>query len=132
MACSGQWTGGPKKAGRGAFIYRRMPGINFGRLRTPGEPGMGRRALRRRRQAAKCPIPAHAMNASPEPAVRAERLTKVYKTALAVDGISFALPFGSITGLLGGNGAGKTTTIAMLMGLTTPTSGTAQALGADM
>jgi ABC-2 type transport system ATP-binding protein len=72
------------------------------------------------------------MDSSPEPAVRADRLTKVYKTAAAVDGISFALPYGSITGLLGGNGAGKTTTIAMLMGLTTPTSGTARVLGADM
>jgi ABC-2 type transport system ATP-binding protein len=69
---------------------------------------------------------------TPEPAVRADRLTKVYKTSTAVDGISFALTPGSITGLLGGNGAGKTTTIAMLMGLTTPTSGTIRVLGADM
>jgi len=69
---------------------------------------------------------------TPEPAVRADRLTKVYKTSTAVDGISFALPRGSITGLLGGNGAGKTTTIAMLMGLTTPTSGSIRVLGADM
>ncbi|MEN3379065.1 MAG: type transport system ATP-binding protein [Hyphomicrobiales bacterium] len=69
---------------------------------------------------------------TPEPTVRADRLTKVYKTSTAVDGISFALPRGSITGLLGGNGAGKTTTIAMLMGLTTPTSGTIRVLGADM
>ena len=69
---------------------------------------------------------------TPEPAVRADCLTKVYKTSTAVDGISFALPQGSITGLLGGNGAGKTTTIAMLMGLTTPTSGSIRVLGADM
>ena len=72
------------------------------------------------------------MDASSEPAVRADRLTKVYKTAVAVDGISFTLPYGSITGLLGGNGAGKTTTIAMLMGLTTPTSGATRVLGVDM
>ncbi len=50
----------------------------------------------------------------------------------AVDDISFRLPSGSITGLLGGNGAGKTTTIAMIMGLVTPTSGTVSVLGADM
>jgi ABC-2 type transport system ATP-binding protein len=67
-----------------------------------------------------------------EPAVRVDRLAKVYKTATAVDGISFALPRGSITGLLGGNGAGKTTTIAMLMGLVTPTAGSARVLGAEM
>jgi ABC-2 type transport system ATP-binding protein len=72
------------------------------------------------------------MDALSEPVVRADRLKKVYKTSMAVDGISFSLPRGSITGLLGGNGAGKTTTIAMLMGLVTPTSGTARVLGSDM
>jgi ABC-2 type transport system ATP-binding protein len=56
----------------------------------------------------------------------------MYKTVLAVDGISFTLAPGSITGLLGGNGAGKTTTIAMIMGLTTPTSGRVMVLGAEM
>jgi ABC-2 type transport system ATP-binding protein len=69
---------------------------------------------------------------TPDPVVRVDRLAKVYKTSVAVDGISFALPRGSITGLLGGNGAGKTTTIAMLMGLVTPTAGTARVLGAEM
>ena len=72
------------------------------------------------------------MDALSEPVVRADRLKKVYKTSMAVDGISFSLPRGSITGLLGGNGAGKTTTIAMLMGLVTPTSGTVRVLGSDM
>jgi ABC-2 type transport system ATP-binding protein len=46
--------------------------------------------------------------------------------------VSFALPQGSITGLLGGNGAGKTTTIAMIMGLVMPTSGQVSVLGVDM
>jgi ABC-2 type transport system ATP-binding protein len=72
------------------------------------------------------------MDARSEPAVRVDRLVKVYKTSLAVDGISFALPRGTITGLLGGNGAGKTTTIAMLMGLVMPTAGSVRVLGADM
>jgi ABC-2 type transport system ATP-binding protein len=72
------------------------------------------------------------MDALPEVAIRADRLAKVYKTGTAVAGISFALARGSITGLLGGNGAGKTTTIAMLMGLVTPTSGSARVLGAEM
>jgi ABC-2 type transport system ATP-binding protein len=61
-----------------------------------------------------------------------ERLVKIYKTIPAVDGISFTLKPGSVTGLLGGNGAGKTTTIATIMGLTTPTSGRVTVLGADM
>jgi ABC-2 type transport system ATP-binding protein len=65
-------------------------------------------------------------------AIVVERLRKVYKGVVAVDGISFALAPGSITGLLGGNGAGKTTTIAMIMGLVTPTSGAVTVLGAAM
>ncbi len=72
------------------------------------------------------------MTIQTSPAVAVERLVKRYKAAVAVDGISFSLPRGSITGLLGGNGAGKTTTIAMLMGLVTPTSGTVSVLGARM
>jgi ABC-2 type transport system ATP-binding protein len=67
-----------------------------------------------------------------EPAVAVDELVKVYKTTRAVDGISFALEPGSITGLLGGNGAGKTTTIAMILGLVMPTSGRVTVLGAEM
>ncbi len=86
--------------------------------------------MRRQRERAKYPARMDARTS--EPAVRVDRLAKVYKTAMAVDGISFALERGSITGLLGGNGAGKTTTIAMLMGLVTPSAGTARVLGAEM
>jgi ABC-2 type transport system ATP-binding protein len=67
-----------------------------------------------------------------EPAIAVDQLVKVYKTTHAVDGISFALEPGSVTGLLGGNGAGKTTTIAVIMGLVTPTAGTVKVLGAAM
>jgi len=59
-------------------------------------------------------------------------LTKRYGETLAVDAINFGVAAGATVGLLGGNGAGKTTTIAMIMGLTTPTSGRAVVLGADM
>ncbi|HEU4659094.1 MAG TPA: ABC transporter ATP-binding protein [Pseudolabrys sp.] len=72
------------------------------------------------------------MDASAQSAISVDRLTKVYKGTTAVDGISFRLPPGSITGLLGGNGAGKTTTIAIIMGLVTPTSGHVAVLGAAM
>jgi ABC-2 type transport system ATP-binding protein len=64
--------------------------------------------------------------------IAVDNLVKRYKSALAVDGISFRLAPGSVTGLLGGNGAGKTTTIATIMGLVTPTSGTVCVLGAQM
>ena len=66
------------------------------------------------------------------PAIAVVELTKTYKQVKAVAGISFAVPRGSIVGLLGGNGAGKSTTIAIIMGLVLPTSGTASVLGADM
>ena len=65
-------------------------------------------------------------------AIAVENLVKRYKAATAVDGISFQLRAGTVTGLLGGNGTGKTTTIAMIMGLVTPTAGTVSVLGAQM
>jgi ABC-2 type transport system ATP-binding protein len=65
-------------------------------------------------------------------AIEVAHLVKLYKTTRAVDGLSFRITRGSITGLLGGNGAGKTTTIAMIMGLVLPTSGRIQVLGCSM
>ena len=52
-------------------------------------------------------------------------LTKKYGDATVVDDISFAAEAGRVTGFLGPNGAGKSTTMRMLVGLTTPTSGSA-------
>jgi ABC-2 type transport system ATP-binding protein len=66
------------------------------------------------------------------PAIEADRLTKHYGDSVAVDGISFQLGAGTVTGLLGGNGAGKTTTIGMIMSLVAPTSGRVSVLGFDM
>jgi ABC-2 type transport system ATP-binding protein len=65
-------------------------------------------------------------------AIEVAHLIKLYKTTRAVDGVSFRIARGSITGLLGGNGAGKTTTIAMIMGLVLPTSGRIHVLGHPM
>jgi ABC-2 type transport system ATP-binding protein len=52
-------------------------------------------------------------------------LRKRYRKATAVDGLSFTVPRGRITGFLGPNGAGKTTTLRILLGLVHPTSGRA-------
>ena len=52
-------------------------------------------------------------------------LSKTFGTVRAVDDLSFTVEPGSVTGFLGPNGAGKTTTLRMLLGLVTPTSGTA-------
>lgn len=68
----------------------------------------------------------------PLPAIEVHNLRKVFHGPAAVDGISFQIDSGSIVGILGGNGAGKTTTIAMIMGLTRPTSGEVRVLGVDM
>src|SRR5215475_10831770 len=65
-------------------------------------------------------------------AIEVVHLVKQYKKTRAVDGISFRIDRGSITGLLGGNGAGKTTTIAMIMGLVLPTAGRVVVLGHPM
>jgi ABC-2 type transport system ATP-binding protein len=73
-----------------------------------------------------------AANPAGSAAIDVAQLVKLYKTTRAVDGVSFRIARGSITGLLGGNGAGKTTTIAMIMGLVLPTSGRIQVLGCSM
>src|SRR6266516_4440543 len=73
-----------------------------------------------------------AANPAGSAAIEVAHLIKLYKTTHAVDGVSFRIARGSITGLLGGNGAGKTTTIAMIMGLVLPTSGRIQVLGHPM
>jgi ABC-2 type transport system ATP-binding protein len=64
--------------------------------------------------------------------INVEGLTKRFDDTTAVDAISFAVPAGTVVGLLGGNGAGKTTTISMLLGLLLPTAGTIEVLGVDM
>ncbi|MEU6511402.1 ATP-binding cassette domain-containing protein [Streptomyces sp. NPDC046942] len=50
-------------------------------------------------------------------------LTKRYGEKLAVDGLTFAVRPGIVTGFLGPNGAGKSTTMRMILGLDHPTAG---------
>jgi ABC-2 type transport system ATP-binding protein len=52
-------------------------------------------------------------------------LTKSFGAVSAVSDLTFRVGPGMVTGFLGPNGAGKTTTLRMLLGLVTPTSGTA-------
>jgi ABC-2 type transport system ATP-binding protein len=64
-----------------------------------------------------------------DPVVRVSSLTKRYRDVVAVDGVTFALDAGTVTGLLGPNGAGKTTTLRVLLGLAEPTAGEALVFG---
>lgn len=57
--------------------------------------------------------------------IEAHGLTKVYGEVRAVDGLTFTVNPGVVTGFLGPNGSGKSTTMRMMLGLDTPTSGTA-------
>ncbi|MER7280234.1 ATP-binding cassette domain-containing protein [Dactylosporangium sp. NPDC000244] len=54
-----------------------------------------------------------------------EELTKRYGPTVAVDGLSFTVRPGCVTGFLGPNGAGKSTTMRMILGLDRPSSGRA-------
>jgi ABC-2 type transport system ATP-binding protein len=63
------------------------------------------------------------------PAIQASALTKRFGSSVAVDGLTFSVPLGSVTGFLGPNGAGKTTTMRMVLGLARPTGGSARVLG---
>jgi ABC-2 type transport system ATP-binding protein len=58
-----------------------------------------------------------------------ESLTKKYGANTVVDDVSFVARPGRVTGFLGPNGAGKSTSMRMMVGLTSPTSGTARVLG---
>jgi ABC-2 type transport system ATP-binding protein len=63
------------------------------------------------------------------PAVSVRGLSKRYGDVTAVDGLTFTLKRGTITGFLGPNGAGKTTTLRLLLGLAEPTEGEAHVFG---
>jgi ABC-2 type transport system ATP-binding protein len=52
-------------------------------------------------------------------------LRKRYGRAVAVDGLSFSVQPGQVTGFVGPNGAGKSTTMRVVLGLDRPDSGTA-------
>jgi len=57
--------------------------------------------------------------------IRISRLTKRFGTFTAVNDLSFTVAPGRVTGFLGPNGSGKTTTLRTLLGLSTPTAGSA-------
>ena len=68
----------------------------------------------------------------PEPVIAVHELTRRFGDFVAVDHVSFDVGAGEVVGYLGPNGSGKTTTIRMLLGLLTPSDGSATVLGYDV
>ena len=64
--------------------------------------------------------------------IETRKLTKHFGDIVAVDHLDLQVWKGEIFGFLGPNGAGKTTTIRMLVGLTTPSEGSASIQGYDI
>ncbi|WP_372618182.1 ABC transporter ATP-binding protein [Falsiroseomonas sp.] len=67
-----------------------------------------------------------------QPALEVEGLVKRFGGLTALDGASFAVPEGSITGLIGPNGAGKTTAFATIAGFHAPNAGRVRLRGRDV
>jgi len=59
------------------------------------------------------------------PAIEVSGLRKRFGPALALDGVSFAVAAGRVTGFIGPNGAGKSTTMRVILGLDAPDEGRA-------
>jgi ABC-2 type transport system ATP-binding protein len=64
-------------------------------------------------------------NATTDGVIVIDHLVKAFGSVRAVDDLSFTVHPGRVTGFLGPNGAGKTTTLRILLGLVSPTAGTA-------
>jgi lipopolysaccharide export system ATP-binding protein len=64
--------------------------------------------------------------------LRTQALTKSYGGRTVVRGVTLDVASGEVVGLLGPNGAGKTTTFYMVVGLTSPDSGTVELDGSDV
>ena len=66
------------------------------------------------------------------PLLSVDSASKRFGGLMAVDGASFTVEEGSITGLIGPNGAGKTTLFTLVAGFETPTSGVVRFRGEDL
>ena len=66
------------------------------------------------------------------PAISVKGLSKRYGNQLALSDATFEVPLGTICGFVGPNGAGKTTTIRILLGLISPSEGSATILGSSI
>jgi ABC-2 type transport system ATP-binding protein len=66
------------------------------------------------------------------PAISVQRLEKRFGDVVALGGVDFDVPTGTVLGLLGPNGAGKTTAVRALTTIIRPDAGRAEVLGFDV
>ncbi|HEV8489277.1 MAG TPA: ABC transporter ATP-binding protein [Candidatus Limnocylindrales bacterium] len=66
------------------------------------------------------------------PAIRTDGLAKRFGRTVALDGLTMTVERGEVFGFLGPNGAGKTTAVKLLLGLSRPSRGRAEVLGAPL
>jgi ABC-2 type transport system ATP-binding protein len=100
-------SAGRVRGRHGQDLPGRLTADRAGRGRAPAAPQLQRR-----------------LQGSPV-VIEVEELCKRFGCVTAVDGLSFTVRPGHVTGFLGPNGAGKTTTMRLILGLDAPTSGTA-------
>jgi ABC-2 type transport system ATP-binding protein len=72
------------------------------------------------------------MLAQPHDPVVVSGLRKRYGKTVALAGVSFRIPKGSVVSILGPNGAGKSTLLEILIGLRTPDAGEVRLFGTDI
>jgi len=68
-------------------------------------------------------------NANQTHPVSLRDVSKTFDDTVAVKNVTFDVPQGQVTALIGANGAGKTTTLRMILGLADPTEGSVKTLG---
>src|ERR1700722_5790651 len=99
-----------------ASALRVAPGMYAGYAAGPMAWGRGdirRRTRRTGRSRERCPV------------IETNELPQRFKNVTAVDGLTFTVQPGRVTGFLGPNGSGKSTTLRMILGLNEPTHGSA-------
>lgn len=131
---SGPATGAP---GPGA-VRPGAPAVGHpdpGPARVPGEPAQGGRPDGDPRHGAPAAGWADSQDRregegdAAEPAVTFRKVTKRYGAVDALRDVSFSLPPGTVTGLVGANGSGKSTLLKLAAGFVRPSAGEVRVLG---